>query len=114
MTDAVAEFRSRLSQERARLVRTVVTTDEELATLEVHQAGGLTEDAANDLATAVLSRLEGQHRHELDEIAAAEARLASGTFGSCETCGEAIAVARLRAVPTARLCVRCQERVERT
>ncbi|MFW5486954.1 MAG: TraR/DksA family transcriptional regulator [Desulfovibrio sp.] len=34
-------------------------------------------------------------------------------FGCCEECGEDIGLARLKAQPTARLCVRCQEATEK-
>jgi RNA polymerase-binding protein DksA len=109
--ELLEEFRERLRQERLRLFRTVVATDEELATLEGHQPGGPPEDAATELVAAVLSRLEGRERHELDEIDAAQARLEAGTYGVCETCGRAIPLARLRALPTARNCLDCQRRV---
>jgi DnaK suppressor protein len=106
------EFRQRLRDARRRVFRTVATTDEELATLEAHQAGGLGEDAVTELASAVLSRLEGREKHELDEIDAAQARLEAGTFGVCEGCHHSIPLARLRARPTARLCVSCQSHEE--
>jgi RNA polymerase-binding transcription factor DksA len=50
---------------------------------------------------------------ELDEVDAALARMRSGTYGECRDCGEAIALARLSAYPTAMRCVACQERYER-
>jgi len=110
--DAVDEFRRRLREARDRLFRTVARTDEELATLEAHQPGATTEDVAMELATEILSRLEGQERHELDEICAAQARLEAGTFGMCERCHRPIPLARLRAVPTALYCAPCQLREE--
>ncbi len=112
-TDTMTEFRRRLQEERVRIARTATTTDDELATLEAHPAGAVTEDAGTALVTTVLSRLEGQEKHELDEIDAAQARLEAGTFGVCEGCAVPIPLARLRAVPVARFCVQCQTRVER-
>jgi DnaK suppressor protein len=109
----VREFRHRLARARGRLTRTAATTGEELATLEAHPAGAGTEDAPNEVVTASLSRLEGQEKHELDEIDAAQARLETGVFGTCETCGGAIPLARLRAVPHARRCLACQSHAER-
>ncbi len=111
--DLVDEFAQRLREARAELYRTVAQTDDELATLESHQPGAPGEDVNTELATAVLSRLEGQEKHELDEIDGAQARLAAGTFGVCEGCGKPIPLTRLRAVPTARSCVPCQLRHER-
>ena len=43
----------------------------------------------------------------LAEANAALARIDAGTFGRCETCGKVIAIARLDALPYARLCIRC-------
>jgi DnaK suppressor protein len=49
----------------------------------------------------------------LEEIDDALMRIKDGTYGICESCGQAIGEARLEAVPFARLCVRCKEADER-
>jgi len=41
-------------------------------------------------------------------------RLRDGEYGVCAECGEPIAAARLRVMPEATTCVRCQDRLERT
>jgi RNA polymerase-binding protein DksA len=107
------EFERRLRNARREVWRTVARTEAELATLEAHQAGALAEDAGTVAATTVLSRLDSAERHLLDEIAAAQARLATGTFGVCEQCATPIPLPRLRALPTARLCVPCERAAER-
>ncbi len=48
-----------------------------------------------------------QVRAHLAEIDAAQDRLAAGTYGVCERCGQPIAAARLEARPAARTCVAC-------
>ena len=48
-----------------------------------------------------------QARHQLAEIEVAERRVADGTYGTCETCGDPIGEARLEARPTARVCIGC-------
>jgi DnaK suppressor protein len=103
---SVREFERRLAAERTRLHRTVARTDEELATLESHQAGE--SDDMTVTARTILVRLEGHERHELDEIRDAQARLRTGVFGTCEQCGTPVPLARLRAVPTARHCLTCE------
>jgi RNA polymerase-binding protein DksA len=107
------EFRQRLQAARERLLGTVTTTDEELATLEAHPAGALSEDVMPATATDILSRLEGRERHELDEIDAARARLEAGVFGVCEECAKAIPLVRLRALPATRCCAACEATRER-
>jgi DnaK suppressor protein len=49
---------------------------------------------------------------ELSEarIARALAKLAQGTYGVCDDCGEPIAPARLRAAPESVLCITCARR----
>lgn len=110
--DRSSEFRALLSEARQQLLRTVVVTDDELASLAAHEPGALVEDSARGAMADLLARLEGRERHELDEIQAAQARLESRSFGVCETCGGAIPLQRLRAVPWARHCVGCQARGE--
>ena len=43
------------------------------------------------------------------QVSAALERLATGTFGYCLQCSEPISERRLRALPWAALCLRCQE-----
>jgi DnaK suppressor protein len=46
-------------------------------------------------------------REDLAEIKAALARLADGSYGTCQVCGSRIRAGRLAARPTARTCVGC-------
>ncbi len=50
-----------------------------------------------------------RQRNQLDD---ALRRLDEGTYGICEDCEVPIAPARLRAMPFARRCVKCQEQAE--
>lgn len=54
-----------------------------------------------------LGALVEQAEGHLAEIAAARARLADGTYGTCTSCGRAIPEGRLEARPVARTCVAC-------
>jgi len=49
--------------------------------------------------------LASQLRSELDEVESALAKLDDGSYGKCETCGEAISEARLEAMPATRYCI---------
>jgi RNA polymerase-binding transcription factor DksA len=90
-----------------------MTTDEELVGCERDHPGDFLDDAATDTVCRLLAGLDERDRRELMEIDAAEERLSMGTFGVCVVCARPMAVERLRALPTARLCVRCEETVER-
>lgn len=54
-----------------------------------------------------IGALARQARHHLGEIDAAVARVAAGTYGTCEECGAPIGDERLAARPAARTCIRC-------
>ena len=54
-----------------------------------------------------LSMAEGVLEN-VKEIDAALDRIAGGTYGSCESCGQPIGDERLEARPVARLCVTCK------
>ena len=49
-----------------------------------------------------------------NRLAEALERLRDGEYGICQECEEAIAPARLIAMPEVMTCVRCQDRLERT
>jgi DnaK suppressor protein len=50
-----------------------------------------------------------EHRRQVDH---ALSRIQDGTYGTCESCGKPIAVARLNALPEATLCIACKSRDE--
>ena len=59
---------------------------------------------------------DAQQQRDIDELRqvdAALARLATGDYGVCTDCGDAITVRRLLVQPAALRCVNCQQRVER-
>ena len=51
--------------------------------------------------------LSGQLSETLQDIEDALAKFDAGTYGQCESCGQAIPEARLEAMPAARLCISC-------
>lgn len=71
-----------------------------------------------DVATDTYDRefslgLVSNEREALYELDDALKRIDEQTFGICESCKTIITKIRLKAVPYARLCVRCQERKEK-
>jgi DnaK suppressor protein len=49
----------------------------------------------------------------IGKIDQALGRIKGGKYGDCEFCGKPIPLARLKALPSATLCVRCREQEER-
>ncbi len=67
----------------------------------------------NDTTKEFLFNQSTQERRLLNLTEVALRRIAEGTFGECENCGEPINAKRLEAVPWARFCIKCQEKHER-
>jgi len=106
-TQVLHEFSDRLAWARLDLARSVVTTDAELETLAAQVSRASVEEPSIGTVGELLARLDGEARHRLEEIDAAQARLAAGVFGMCERCQQTIPLAQLRVTPTARRCPEC-------
>lgn len=66
------------------------------------------EEQANQLEELDTAEgLEAVRVEEGREIRAALARIRDGQYGTCANCGAEIAPARLKALPTATLCINC-------
>lgn len=65
-----------------------------------------------DLSEDVSLKQLGTHRETLVKIDEALRKLKEGTYGICETCGEAISEKRLKVMPFAIHCRDCQEKIE--
>ena len=72
----------------------------------------LEESAQLDRITRVESHLEERDQRLLQDIEGALDRLDAGEYGECERCGEEIGAARLKALPTATLCIECAKEME--
>jgi RNA polymerase-binding protein DksA len=70
------------------------------------------ESMANELADFNVAIL-GRHIQGMRDIEAAFQRIKNGEYGVCIECGDDIAFARLKAYPTAKRCIVCQEKHER-
>ena len=114
--EQTASLEQRLRQDRAAALGSVQdeierTGDPDDVSLEKipNDAGDRSEaDRETDTTIAMAQR----HAAELQEIDAALGRIADGSYGQCEECGNDIVPARLEVQPTARLCIGCQEQLE--
>lgn len=57
--------------------------------------------------------LASKDRKSLYELEDALKRIEDGSFGVCLDCGSSISKTRLKVVPQARLCIKCQEKREK-
>jgi DnaK suppressor protein len=113
----VQEIQSELVAEIDRLTSELAAADQGLSELLRNSGDG----AGDDQADSGSSALEREHeltlvnntRDMLEQTTRALARIEAGTFGRCDSCGEAIGKARVQAFPRATLCVSCKQREER-
>ena len=104
-------FEQQLLKMRDRLLREIdsseqalredVSTPGDTSSVPTHPADSNAEGIAAEIAIAQ------NEEHLLEEVEQALARIEHGTYGTCESCGEAIGEARLEAVPYARRCIKC-------
>ena len=113
------ELASALDDERDQVRSSLQALTDAERTLSASQAEegaalGPPADVASDLAEEELDLgLEEAARIRLAEIESAQRRIAEDRYGLCEGCGDGIEVARLRALPWARRCLRCASRSTR-
>jgi RNA polymerase-binding transcription factor len=113
----VAELRNQMAAEVAALRADIDRAETDIAS----RLGDAVGDAGDDQADVGAKTFEREHElaltHNARELLAqnerAIARIEAGTYGTCESCGEAIGKARLQAFPRATLCVTCKQREER-
>ncbi len=109
--DNVAALRRRLEADHRRLLSEV----RRLAGERVEQVGHanhMAEGASDAFEQAKSLTLCGHFESLLAEVRGALRRLDEGTYGLCQSCGQAIDAARLEALPYASLCFRCQASAE--
>lgn len=80
----------------------------DLSSYSYHMADQGTETMDREMAFMMASK-QGRLIYHIDE---ALRRIKDGTYGTCQSCSKQISVARLEAVPHARLCIECKSREE--
>jgi DnaK suppressor protein len=76
-------------------------------------APDLMDMAADDLERTTSNQVGEVLLTAANGVGRALQKMAEGSYGTCDECGGRIPVARLRALPWAKLCVECQQRHER-
>jgi DnaK suppressor protein len=108
MNDDMGMYRVRIAERLAELDRedALGANGQSVVTLDQQSVGRLSRmDALQSQALA--QGMQARRDAERRALAQALERLNSGEYGWCEECGDAIAPARLRFDPAARLCISC-------
>jgi RNA polymerase-binding protein DksA len=100
--DIAKALQARLSELRTRLAKIDRSLHKPLAPDS--------EDRAIELENQEALEIIGEtETTEIHQIEAALKRISEGTYGACIKCGEPIDPKRLRALPTAAMCMACSE-----
>lgn len=73
-----------------------------------------TDRAALEADRNFMLRIRDREHKLIKKIKKTLQRIESGTFGECETCGEDIGIARLKARPVTTQCIECKTKQEAT
>ena len=113
-------FEDRLIQERKRLLSQLGYLEKAMGQTQRDSSGDLSAYSFHmaDMGTDAMERekaflfasAEGRVLLEIDD---ALRRIYRSEYGTCESCGNPIARARLEVMPHARLCISCKEKEER-
>lgn len=108
------KFRNQLEEEKDRLVALIEEREREM---EEAKATETASERNPDPDSADAASMKFEYMKEmslernsvdlLNKVDHALARVSAGTYGTCESCGEAIPVARLEVLPYATMCVNC-------
>ena len=103
-----------LIAKREEITNTLKGRNEQLSNLVEASEPGDEADIASDRIDGNLAlKLGDEDMRRLEQINSALERIAKGTYGVCQNCGEEINEGRLEAMPYAMLCLDCQSATER-
>ncbi|HOW35891.1 MAG TPA: TraR/DksA family transcriptional regulator [Candidatus Omnitrophota bacterium] len=108
-----------LSEIKEKIVSEIKKISSDASTPSKDTSGDISGHALHmaDVATDMYDRefslgLASNDRELLSKVELALKRIQEKTFGACEECHKPIAAARLKAIPYAQLCLKCQEKHE--
>jgi DnaK suppressor protein len=105
----LAKREEMLKEAKQEIVKYVSGENRQLVDAAVDEADLATVDISEDINIRRLAT----HRQLLLDIDECLRKMKEGTYGICEDCGEEISARRLSVLPTAVLCIDCQENKEK-
>jgi DnaK suppressor protein len=105
-------YKKKLTTRRDELLKTIARTEEEGRTADDDPTVDLADKAANSYTKEFLFGMTNTDRTILNLIDEALKRIRINEYGSCLTCQEEMQQKRLEAVPWAKNCISCQEKIE--
>ncbi|MCU0722621.1 MAG: TraR/DksA family transcriptional regulator [Planctomycetes bacterium] len=116
----LTKFKKLLIEKRQRLADDIKRMTEQCCTLTRRDASGdlshmpihMADVSADNYEQEITMGLIETEEREMREIEGALKRIDDGSFGVCEACNGEIKAARLKAIPNARLCIKCKQKEE--
>src|ERR1700683_1093770 len=105
-------YKKKLMTRREELMKTIARTEEEGRTADEDPTVDLADKAANSYTKEFLFGMTNTDRTILNMIDAALKRINTDEYGGGATCQEDLQQKRLEAVPWAKHCITCQEKME--
>lgn len=105
-------FKKKLSTRREELMKTIARTQEEGRLADDDQTVDLADKAANSYTKEFLFGMTNTDRTILNLIDNALKRIQADEYGVCANCQDEMQQKRLEAVPWAKHCISCQEKME--
>lgn len=112
-SDVLEDLRVHLEEEKTRLASRIEElskqdpfTDKDRVNENAASDTEANEESKHDQYTALGDELKNQ----LESLDAALIRIGNGTYGFCTNCGDMIDTDRLAIVPTATLCLSCEQK----
>ena len=110
--DAIKQLREQLIRRRDALHRALEGDLSLLRELHQERTGDVLDAAADTVQDELNSQLIEAESRELNAINEAIDRIKRRDYGNCESCGKAIPLTRLRAIPYATDCIGCRRKAE--
>jgi len=113
----IKKFKNRLATERVRLEALLKELEEEREEAKASESASERNPSPDSVEGGSMAfeyekelSIAANTADLLRKVNNAEARIADKTYGTCESCGESIPVARLEALPYTTVCVSCASR----
>ncbi|HHH38056.1 MAG TPA: TraR/DksA family transcriptional regulator [Sedimenticola sp.] len=116
--EQIKAFREKLLERKEALRKAIgealLKSDDERYIELAGQVHDLEEASVADLLVDLNYAVVDHFLQEMKEVEAALQRIAEGSYGTCVACEGPVGIERLKAYPTARRCVECQQLYEKT
>ena len=109
----LARYRTMLEEKRDELTEGVLSTRSRSNEQADEGDKDYIDYAVSSYTKEFLYSLSDMERNQLLQVEQALKNISEGTYGVCDECGEDIEEKRLKAVPWATYCLRCQELADR-